>query len=72
MAEAFIPWHSSAGVLHSMSVVVVMVVMVVGGGGGGSQGGSVPPQRCNLSRNLVSDGGSLIFYISFILAELCK
>ena len=35
MAEAFVPWHSSAGVLHSMSVVVVMVVMVVGGGGRG-------------------------------------
>ena len=74
VAEAFVPWHSSAGVLHSMSVVVVMVVMVVGGGagGGGSQGGSIRPQRCNLTRNLVSDGGSLIFYISFILAELCK
>ena len=35
VAEAFVPWHSSAGVLHSMSVVMVMVVMVVGGGGRG-------------------------------------
>ena len=38
VAEAFVPWHSSAGVLHSMSVVVVMVVMVVGGGAGGRGG----------------------------------
>ena len=38
VAEAFVPWHSSAGVLHSMSVVVVMVVMVVGGGAGGGGG----------------------------------
>ena len=39
VAEAFVPWHSSAGVLHSMSVVVVMVVMVVGGGAGGGVSG---------------------------------